>query len=221
VASILAFLYFLRPENKNKFSTKHLWVAYLYVMCLLSLVFAILGGSKILKHLTGTYISYEFSYQLVEDYYSSAINSSDSLDQRERERLKDDYEKFLSEHSVVEKNGRRYYKNNYEVRKDLIIGLSLFFPLILIFLVHYLLLKKQLRKKQTDFSMLSKLYNFISLLLYGICSTLFLPASIYRIMQYLLDTRVGNDPPGEFISLSVFTLPIWIYFIFKVSKKEE
>ena len=127
-----------------------------------------------------------------------------------------------SDGEVISIDGNDYCFNYSNQSTDLIMGSIVFVLMLVIFGVHQFALSR-IKNKVT---WLEKFYTFTSLVLYSATSLISIPISIYQLSNFLMtDTSLYyyTTPQAPAIALSIvlFVLPIWVYFLVKVSKSKN
>lgn len=216
ITAVVLALKTFKEKDKNAFSMKMLWTAYLYLMCLVSLMLFLYGGSRFTKAMLANVTTPYFSYSTYE--YNQTVpyevKGETPPDMYAPEKDPDQ--------RVIEKDGKKYYYNYAEYKSDIIDGLTFFFSLLVIFGIHRYLVSKADKKKD---SFLYKVYNFTALAQYGILSIIALPTGIYSIMKYYLEplnlASYSRPIPGAAIALLLFVLPTWIIFLVRMAKENK
>ncbi|MCC7290093.1 hypothetical protein IT417_02485 [bacterium] len=217
VAAVVVGIRMFKDKGKNLFTMKMLWVAYLYIMCLISLMLFLYGGIRFTTAIFAHYTSAQFSYQTYE--YVTPIpepGTDKPLMEPGYDILKDPDQK------LIEVDGKKYTYNYGEYKADMVDGLVMFFSLLIIYAIHRYLVSKADTDKD---SFMRKIYDFIGLAQYGILSIIAIPSGIYALVKYLMDdinlSSYTRPVPGTAIALLLFVVPAWIIFMLRMIKENK
>lgn len=215
ITAVVMAIKSFKDKEKNVFSMKMLWIAYLYIMCLVSLMLFLFGGMRFTKAMLANFTTPYFSYTTYE--YTRPLEKPIQVDESTPENIeivKDPDQKEF------EYKGKTYNYNYAEYRSDIVDGITFFFSLAVIFAIHRYLVSKADTEKD---SFLRKVYNFVALAQYGILSVIALPTAIYDLVKYfLLDLNLASysrPVPGATLAMLLFVLPTWIIFLARMAKE--
>lgn len=197
-----------KKDSTGKLSLTLLFKIYLYVISFATLLIALYGGATLLKvggsYLFGLPFSYDFYSANAYDYDVSGVGTPCYRDQ---------------EMSI---NGQTVCFDASTRTEDLISGTTLFITMVILFVVHQYALAQMNKKKITPW--LEKVYNFGSLVLYSLLGIVLIPTAIYQLTSYIIYSRTDvtiYSAPGTAVSFLVLVLPLWIYFLLKVTRVKE
>ncbi len=222
VASVLGVVILVINMLKNKkkdgeFDIKMLWTGYLYVMSLLTLLIALFGGARVLKAGFSYMWGPQFSYQLNE------YDSKEITDEFGKPTSIED--SWLKGQTEVNLEGKTYYFDETERKSDMIDGATTFLSLLILFAIHRAISLKVDEEAKGGKSMWARIYNFISLLLYGILSIVVIPASIYELVKYFVEgtsnLTYGSPVPGASLAALIMIVPIWLIFLMRMVKMSK
>ena len=199
IGGIVYFIVKIKAGTSIRFSYRSALRVYFYVVILISVGLAGLGGiSTLLKVGFGEMVGREFSYGNVYEEHRDSL---------ERKKDKDyssdtgDETRLLSE------------KVELEMKGSLINGVSLGAIGLLLLLVHLLgRWKVETGNERSD--SLRRLYLMTGLVIFAITTIVSLAAGIPETLRYaILDSDLGRESPGETLSIAIVSLPVWIYYL--------
>jgi hypothetical protein len=225
VAAVGVIIYVIINNIKNKdakfkLSTKFLLQVYLYVLSLLTLAIAVVGGVTAIKAGLSYPFGIPFSYTL---YKANTIEETRKYDPT----ITEDNFEICNDGEPLVLDENTYCFNEQRQVTDLLNGLTIFVSMVILFAIHQYALSKI--KKGYQIKWLYKVYTFISLILYSIAGLVSIPMSIYQITNYLIadpSTYSYNTPeaPATAIAIVLLTVPLWILFLnrtINIKEKEE
>lgn len=201
-------------KSKFKFPIKFLFHIYLYLMVFLSLGIAVIGAATAFRAALAYKIGTPFSYTLYSGTSLEEVKMYDSTINEET------FE--VCPHAEVLEIGDSEFCVDYQTQKsDLIGGLTLLISMSLLCGIHCFALSKTSVGKREEW--LDKIYVFASLILYSVIGLISIPLSISQLTNFLIikpENYSYSTPeaPAMAIGIAVFSLPLWIYFLLRVSK---
>ena len=225
VAVIGTVIYVIISNIKNKdsrfkLSSKVLVQIYLYVLSLLTLGIAVIGGVTAIRAGLSYPFGIPFSYTLYE------ANSFEEQKTYDPSLTRDNFE-ICHDGQPVTIGDSSYCFNEQMQRTDLINGITIFLSMLILFGIHQYALSRI--KKEEKIKWLYKVYTFISLIIYSIAGLVSIPMSIYQLTTYLM-TSVNDygyntpEAPATALAVVLLTVPLWILFLRKttsIKEKEE
>ncbi len=207
-------------DSKFKLSSKVFLQIYLYVISILTLAIAVVGGSTAIKAGLSYPFGIPFSYTL---YRANSLEETKAYDKTVTE------ENFnvCNDGEPMVVNGDTYCFNEQKQVTDLLNGLTVFVSMIILFGIHQYALSRIRKGERVRW--LYKVYTFMSLILYSIAGLISIPISIYQLTNYLIENPSLNSyntpvAPATAISIAVLVIPLWIVFLNKtirIKDKEE
>lgn len=199
---------YLTQRSKHTFSFHTVFLAYFYIVSIISLLAVIIGtataGTAVLSDIFGR----QFSYQNPSGVYQSEPLSSDQ-EATEEASLR------VKNAEIVASQDKQYIENLY--RDDLLNGVSML-AVGLIFLVTHVVGWRMLDKSDRKQSFLFRSYVFAQLAIYSLATLIALPAALSELLRYWLhgSSSVAAAPlPGQMVALAVLVLPLWLFFVWR------
>ena len=183
-------------------------------MVFLTLGIAVIGAATAFKAALAYKMGTPFSYTL---YKGTPFEEVETYDNTVNE---DTFE--VCPHSEILKVGDSDFCVDYQTqRSDLIIGLTLLISMSILCAIHWFALSKTSAGKRLEW--LDKIYMFTSLILYSVIGLISIPLSISQLTNFLIikpENYSYSTPeaPAMAIGIAIFSLPLWIYFLSKVSR---
>jgi hypothetical protein len=200
------FIYLFKGREKGaELDPKVLLRIYLYLVLFITLPLAAIGGALTTSVALSSVFGLQFSYNL-QPVYAEPIPAGS-------ETGKPDYEQCYGV-DKVEVNGKKYCFDTDQPKKDLVTGISLFATMSILFAVHRYGLSI-VNKKDAPQTM-HRMYQFLTLGIFGLISVIMIPVSIYQLANYLLfpieDAAAYQAiVPGQSLGIVLFFTPIWLY----------
>ena len=222
IVGILIYLIINSMKNKEtkfKLTSKLLLQLYLYIVSLLTLAIAVIGGAVAIQAGLSFKFGVPFSYTLyAANKYEDELAYNPTL-------TRDDFNECATGESILNINGNNYCFDTQRQITDLVNGITIFFSMLMLFGIHQFALS---RIKKTDrIDWLYKLYIFISLILYSIASLISIPIAIYQTANFFLissnqDVYYTPAAPASTIAVVLLSIPLWLFFLRKtIQLKEE
>ena len=199
VAGIVYFILKLRKGTSIKFSYRTALRVYFYVVILVSIGLAGIGGASTLVRVAlGEAIGTEFSYGGLYREHQERL---------ERESNNDSYysHRNWGERTLPE-------MLNLEMKGHLIDGISLAIIGLLLLIVH-LLGRSWLETDSERLGMLRRLYLFAGLVVFAILTIVSLAVGIPETLRYAFAVSNDYGSPAEPLSIAISALPIWVCFL--------
>ena len=199
VAGIVYLILKLRKGPSIKFSYR-IWVSvYFYVVILISIGLAGIGGaSTIIRVVLGAAIGKEFSYG---DIYR---------EHQERLERGNDNDHYYSDRNWGDRTLPEML--NLEIKGHLIDGISLAIIGLLLLIIH-IVGRIWLETDSERLDMLRRLYLFSGLVVFAILGIISLAAGIPGTLRYAFAVNQNYGSPAEPLSIAVSALPIWVCFL--------
>lgn len=203
IVGIVYFILRIRAGTSIQFSYRGALRIYFYIVILVSVGLAGLGGaSTLLKVGFGEVAGREFSYgnvyeeYLVEDLYGDPHDKTgDHTDNSSHET------RSLPEEVEL------------QMRGSLINGVSLTVIGLFLLLIH-LIGRWRVETEHERADLLRRLYLMAGLVIFAIATIVSLATGIPETLRYiLLDINSGEESPGEPLSIAIVALPVWIYYL--------
>ncbi len=212
-----------KDKEENKFTFKTLWVGYLYLISMISLIAMLVGLSMVIRSGMASRFGIQFAYPL--NYYNMEYETKPTVvDGKEISEPVPFEESYYKDQTKIEVNGEIYYYDGKQVKQDMIQGITLALSMLVLFGIHRYL---SMTVKDPSVNMWNKGYVFFGLIITSILSLVLIPISIYQLVTYyvegwqnLLSTNPygGLTPPAEALSAMIVFVPAWLVCIFKVNK---
>ena len=191
---------------------------YLYLVSFITLAIAVYGGSTLIKASSSYLLGIPFSYDLYGVNIAVPADSSSSgvyyYEEKDIPTCYQGEEITVGEQTVCFDDNTR--------KQDILNGATLLVSMILIFAVHQWGIKKLEPSGKNNW--LKKIYTFASLFVYSVVGIIIIPTSIYQLIYHFL-YRVNDitlsGAPGSALGVLIFAVPLWIYFLVKVTKMKE
>ena len=199
VAGIVYLILKLRKGTSIKFSYRICLRVYFYVVILVSIGLAGIGGASTLVRVgLGEAIGKEFSYG---DIYR------EHQERLERENHNDHYysDRNWGDRTLPE-------MLNLEIKGHLIDGISLAIIGLLLLIIH-IVGRIWLETDVERLDMLRRLYLFSGLVVFAVLTIISLAAGIPETLRYAFDVNQNFGSPAEPLSIAVSALPIWVCFL--------
>ena len=216
VAVIALVIYLVKTrEDKHVLGVQTFLKLYLYAAMAVSLAVTVIGLGISFMSLSSYILGPEFSYSLNSHYeYDSTYKYNTDYD----------YDECYDDGEVIEVDGEKYCFNNEQRKRDFLLGMTLFISMFIIFVIHRVGLAVSSKKEKSHF--LKKLYMFVSVSVYGIASIVAIPLSLYTLIDYLAfeikDYSSYSRPiPGQIISFALVLVPVWIYFLVRLTLAKD
>ena len=206
----------MKDKIKEKDSLgKNLLRIYLYIISFFSLILASASIAVILNASFASKFGVQFSYSIREPYeqYSEKEMKQDS---NETEK------KCFSTGEEIIIDGKNYCIEKDAVKKDMIGGVSIAIPMIIIFVVHTVGIIAVERKYVVMW--IKKGYRFISLIFFSIVGLISTSIAINKLVQFFIlkpEDITEISTPGIPLSIALVVLPLWIYFLISTNKIKE
>ena len=199
VAGIVYLILKLRKGTSIKFSYRICLRVYFYVVILISIGLAGIGGaSTIIRVGLGEAIGKEFSYG---DIYR---------EHQERLERGNDNGHYYSDRNWGDRTLPEML--NLEIKGHLIDGISLAIIGLLLLIIH-IVGRIWLETDSERLDMLRRLYLFSGLVVFAILSIISLAAGIPGTLRYAFAVNQSYGSPAEPLSIAISTLPIWVCFL--------
>jgi hypothetical protein len=199
VAGIVYLILKLRKGTSIKFSYRICLRVYFYVVILISIGLAGIGGaSTIIRVGLGEAIGKEFSYG---DIYR---------EHQERLERGNDNDHYYSDRNWGDRTLPEML--NLEIKGHLIDGISLAIIGLLLLIIH-IVGRIWLETDSERLDMLRRLYLFSGLVVFAILSIISLAAGIPGTLRYAFAVNQSYGSPAEPLSIAIATLPIWVCFL--------
>jgi len=204
----------------NPFSIRNLIRFYLYVIVTISAFILIIGlgiTGKVLIGLADQNFSYGYDlasqdYNYMESNLTKPTTNIGIIPSK----------CYGEDQELVKVNGKDYCFRASEIKLDLVNGIAISLAMLIIFAVHALILVK-LERENPNF-VLRKMFNFINLIFYSGSSLVFIPVSIYQILNYLVIVQKpvsAYQTPGGIVGYTVFSFFAWMIWLILVLKTKE
>jgi hypothetical protein len=203
IVGIVYFVLRIRAGTSIQFSYRGALRIYFYIVILVSVGLAGLGGvSTLIKVGFGEVAGREFSYgdvykeHLVEALYGEPHDKTE------------DYP------------GNNGYKPRslpeeveFQMEGSLINGVSLTVIGLFLLLIHLIgIWRLETEHERSD--LLRRLYLMAGLVIFAIATIVSLATGIPETLRYaLLDINSGEESPGEPLSIAIVALPVWVYYL--------
>lgn len=213
-------VYILIPLSKSKgkkkiFTSKNLLHFYLYLISFASLIIGVVALAVALNGWFGHKYSPEFSFNL--ETPTTMYVPDEKIDYIDPD-FKECYKGELTEI-----DGQKVCFDKQQAKKDVINGLSVAIPMIILFLIHRLSIY-YIERQGTSTENLKKIYHFASLILFSIGGLIAIPVAIYQLLNYLNfrpEDVTMIDPPGLAVAFVILVVPVWILFLVKTIKMND
>ncbi|MEI6221793.1 MAG: hypothetical protein WCP97_03425 [bacterium] len=221
--TITSFILFLILKNKKgehfQFSSRNLFLFYLYFMTFVSLITFTFGCGFLLKSgfaiaFGPDFVSSEFRSQTVPtvkeqpctDLYAPGKDTSIS-DASRQQYIKDCEDERVRAKKELETRRRDFWKEN------LLNGLSLALIGGLVLLFHSLGMRAMI--KDEDSHLIYRLFLIYNVVFFGVASIVTLSIAVYSTLRYFILSSEGyyGAMPGELLPYAIVFTPVWIYFI--------
>ena len=199
IGGIVYFILKLRGGASLSFSYQDALRVYFYAMILISVGLLTLGGvSTLLKVGFGEIVGREFSYGEV---YEEHRTIQERLDDQLYPTIFEEETRSLTE------------KVELAMRTSLINGVSLTAIGGFLWLVHFFGRRwVEARAQRSD--SLRKLYLMAALIIFAMTTIVSLSTGIPEALRYaLLDINLGEESPGEPLSIAIVGLPVWLFYL--------
>jgi hypothetical protein len=207
IGGIIYLLSKLGGVTSITFSFRAALRVYFYVVLLISIgLFSIGGLSTLLKVGFGEIVGPEFSY--------GEVYQEHHYEQEERQR--EDYPAHLDgdPRTLPE-------RIDLAIRGNIINGSSMAMIGLSLLIVHYFG-RKWMETKQESSDMMRRVYLFVGLIIFTLVTLISLTAGIPETLRYaLLGNELGEESPGETLSIAIVALPIWIFYLIETIRKER
>ena len=204
----------MKDKIKEKDSLgKNLLRIYLYIISFFSLILASASIAVILNASFASKFGVQFSYSIREPYEQYSEKEQDSNDTEK---------KCFSTGEEIIIDGKNYCIEKDAVRKDMIGGVSIAIPMIIIFVVHTVGIIAVERKYVVMW--IKKGYRFISLIFFSIVGLISTSIAINKLVQFFIlkpEDITEISTPGIPLSIALVVLPLWIYFLISTNKIKE
>lgn len=216
--AIAIYSMIMKDKLKEKDSLgKNLLRIYLYIISFFSLIMASASIAVILNASLASKYGVQFSYQLTKPYEEyPEKESAPHQNQRENEK------KCFSPDEEITIDGKNYCIEKDAVKKDIIGGISIAIPMILIFAIHTIVI--MLVEKKYVVIWIKKGYRFISLIFFSIVGLISTSIAINKLVQFFFlkpENFTEISRPGIPLSIALVVLPLWIYFLISTNKIKE
>lgn len=221
IIGILGYIIWVVVKNKNgktklKLSSQPLLQIYLYLISFITLLVAIIGGALVMKVATSYIIDIPFSYPL---------QRPNSYYEEEGMKLDEPTTKDCYAGKPVQFYGSDFCFDQSIRKTELITGITLLISMAILFSLHQYAIYKIGQKREIK-NWLQKTYTFLSLIMYSVIGVVSIPLSIYLLTNYLLfepnsDMYSTPSAPAMVIGITIFTIPLWIYFLNKTMELKE
>lgn len=204
-------------DSKFKLSSKVLLQIYLYVLSLLTLGIAVIGGVTAIRAGLSYQFGIPFSYTLYE------ANNFDEAKIYDPSLIRENFE-ICQDGQPLEIEGRTYCFNNQTQRTDVLNGITIFVSMLILFGMHQYALSKL--RKEEKVKWLYKVYTFLSLIIYSIAGLVSIPMAIYQLTNYLIipvaeyGYSTPQAPAGA-LAVVLLTVPLWVLFLKKTMSVKE
>ncbi|HIN93726.1 MAG TPA: hypothetical protein EYM99_13035 [Alphaproteobacteria bacterium] len=207
IGGIIYLLSKLGGVTPIKFSFRAAMRIYFYVVLLISVgLFAIGGLSTLLKVGFGEIVGPEFSYGDVYEEHR--------YDQEERQR--ENYPAHLDGEPRTLPE-----RIDLAIRGNLINGLSMAMIGLSLLVVHYFG-RRWIETEEESSDMMRRIYLFAGLIIFTLVTLISLTAGIPETLRYaLLENELGEESPGETLSIAIVALPIWLFYLIETIRKER
>ena len=216
-AGAIYFIFYL-VKNKDKgikITTDSLLKVYLYLISFITLLVAVGGASVFLNSALSYKFGIPFSFNLEETnvYYDKEIS----------EPVEKDYvqpECYTGE--LTEIDGQKVCFSKESQKQGFVNGLTIAISMVILFLIHRFGIF--MSEKKSVLFWLKKTYTFVSLIVFSIVGVVTIPIAAYQLSTYAFSRPEDItliDPPGLALSVVVFVLPIWIYFLVSTMRLQE
>jgi hypothetical protein len=221
IGTVIYLIYSLSRNKGNtkpmKITSKTLFQIYLYLISIITLGLTVLGGATAIK--AGLSFQYDipFSYTL----YKASSFAEEKIYNPE---MRIDGFQECYEGEAIDAYGKKFCFDYSTRVSDLINGITLFTSMSILFLIHQFALSRISEEKRIHG--LKKIYTFASLIIYSLIGIISIPTAIYQFANYLVFdaqniSHSTPTAPAMAIALAILSLPLWIFFLFKVSNMKE
>ena len=199
IAGIVYLILKFRKGTSIKFSYRTALRVYFYVVILVSIGLAGIGGvSTLVRVGLGEAIGKEFSYGSIYREHQDRLESSNNNDHYYSDR-------HWGERTLPE-------MVNLEMKGHLIDGISLAVIGLLLLVIH-IVGRIWLETDSERLDMLRRLYLFSGLVVFAVLTIISLAAGIPETLRYAFDVNQNFGSPAEPLSIAVSALPIWVCFL--------
>lgn len=213
---------FKNKDKENTFTFKTLWVGYLYLISMISLIAMLIGLSMVFRSSMSSMFGAQFAYSL--SYYNQEYETKPMVDGVEANEPIPFEESYYKDQTKVMIGDKVFYYDDSQPKNDMIQGITLALSMAVLFAIHrYLSVKVEDKSKE----MWNKGYVFFGLIVTSILSLFLIPTSIYQVVQYtiegweqaLISNPYGSSTaPAEALSAMIVFVPAWLVFIYKVNR---
>ncbi len=215
---VVVYILVALSKNKGKkkvFTSKNLLYSYLYIISFASLIIGVVALAISLNGWFGQKYSPEFSSKMAQP--STQYMPEDKIDYQDPNFK----ECYIGE--IQEIDGQRVCFDKKQAQKDIVNGLSVAIPMIILFLIHRLSIY-YIERKGVSTENFKKVYYFASLILFSIGGLVAIPVATYQLLNYLNfrpDDITRINPPGLAIAFVILVVPVWLVFLFKTIKMRD
>ena len=204
IAAIVYFILRIKSGISLSISYRAALRAYFYVVILVSVGLAGLGGvSTLINFGLGEIVGHEFSYGEVYEEHRELQNLKDNKD---------------SSAYVVRDIRSLPEKIDLEMKGNLINGISLTVIGTFLMLIHFLG-RRWVETVDEHSDLLRRLYLIAGLAVFAVITIVSLIAGIPETLRYaLLELEPGRESPGQALSIAIVGLPIWVSYLFATLK---
>ncbi len=203
IVGIVYFILRIRAGTSIRFSYRGALRTYFYIVILVSVGLAGLGGAAtLLKVGFGEVAGREFSYgNVYEDHRVEALYGEPQV-QNEGYSGDNGYETRSLPEEV-----------DLQMKGSLINGVSLTVIGLFLLLIH-LIGRRRVETEHERSDLLRRLYLMAGLVIFAIATIVSLATGIPETLRYvLLDINSGEESPGEPLSIAIVAVPVWIYYL--------
>ena len=199
VAGIVYLILKFRKGTSIKFSYRTALRVYFYVVILVSIGLAGIGGMSTLVRVgLGEAIGKEFSYGSIYREHQERLESLNNNDHYYSDR-------HWGERTLPE-------MLNLEMKGHLIDGISLAIIGLLLLAIH-IVGRIWLETDSERLDILRRLYLFAGLVVFAVLTIISLAAGIPETLRYAFAVNHDHGSPAEPLSIAVSALPIWVCFL--------
>ncbi len=199
---------YLIQRGQHAFNFKTVFLAYFYVVSIISLLAIVMGGATVGKAILSDIFGRDFSYQTSN--FAVAEPMPDPAQSTEEAGL------ITKNAQVIADQNKQHTETLYQ--DDLLNGVSML-AVGLIFLVTHVLGWRTLDsapKRQSSF--LFRAYIFAQLGLYSLTTLIALPAALSELLRFWLQSSEATSTPpapGQMVALAILVLPLWLFFVWR------